>query len=68
VMVQHWAFAADILASKVSSEFSTLFIRSLDARIGELTSTSHRSAADQVVDAIALEVAAAQETPELVAA
>ena len=67
VMVQHWAFAADILASKVSSEFSTLFIRSLDARIGDLTSTSHRSATDQVVDAIALEVATAQEAPELVA-
>ncbi|MCP9890313.1 hypothetical protein KBY57_04450 [Cyanobium sp. Aljojuca 7D2] len=67
VMVQHWAFAADILASKVSSEFSTLFIRTLDARIGDLTSTPQRSAADQVVDAIALEVASAQEAPELVA-
>ena len=68
VMVQHWAFAADILASKVSSEFSTLFIRSLDARFGDLTPTIHRSVAYQVVDAIALEVAAAQEVPELVAA
>ncbi len=68
VMVQHWAFAADILASKVSSEFSTLFIRSLDARFGDLTPTIHRSVAYQVVDAIALEVAAAQEAPELVAA
>jgi len=67
VMVQHWAFAADILASKVSSEFSTLFIRSLDARIGELTSTSHRSVADQALDAVVLEVAASQEVPELVA-
>jgi hypothetical protein len=68
VMVQHWAFAADILASKVSGEFSTLFIRSLDARFGDLTSTTRRSAADQVVDAIALEVSGAQEAPELVAA
>jgi len=68
VMVQHWAFAADILASKVSSEFSDLFAQAFTARFGDLTSTSHRSAADQVVDAIALEVAAAQETPELVAA
>ncbi len=67
VMVQHWAFAADIIASKVSSEFNTLFIRSLDARFGDLTSSTHRSAANQVVDAIALEVAAAQEAPELVA-
>jgi hypothetical protein len=68
LMVQHWAFAADLLASKVSSEFSTLFVRSLDARFGDLTSTPHRSAADQVMDALALEVAAAQEAPELVAA
>ncbi len=67
VMVQNWAFAADILASKVSSEFNTLFIRSLDARFGDLTATTHRSTADQMVDAIALEVAAAQEAPELVA-
>jgi hypothetical protein len=66
VMVQNWAFAADILASKVSGEFSTLFIRTLDARIGEVTATPHRSATDQVVDAIALEVAAAQGAPELV--
>jgi hypothetical protein len=68
VMVQHWAFAADILATTVSSEFSALFIGSLDARFGDLTSTTHRSAANQVGDAIALEVAAAQEAPELVAA
>jgi hypothetical protein len=67
VMVQHWAFAADILASKVSSEFSNLFIRSLDARFGDLTHTTHRSVADQVLDAVALEVVAAQEVPELVA-
>jgi hypothetical protein len=66
-MVQNWAFAADILASKVSSEFSTLFIRSLDAQFGDLTSTPYRSPADQMVDAIALAVAAAQEAPELVA-
>ena len=68
LMQEHWAFAADILASKVSSEFSTLFIRSLDARFGDLTSTPHRCAVDQVAHAIALEVAAAQEAPELVAA
>ena len=67
VMVQHWAFAADILASKVSSEFSTLFIRSLDARFGDLTATTHQSAADQVLDAIALELPSAQEAPKLVA-
>ncbi len=68
VMVQNWAFAAELLASKVSTEFSVLFGKALDARFGDLTSTTHRSTADQVLDALALEVAAAQEMPELVAA
>jgi hypothetical protein len=68
VMVQHWAFAAELLASKVSSEFAALFAQALTARFGDLTSTTHRSVADQVMDALALEVAAAQEEPELVAA
>jgi hypothetical protein len=68
VMVQNWAFAAELLASKVSSEFAALFAQALTARFGDLTSTTHRSVADQVMDALALEVAAAQETPELVAA
>ena len=67
VMVQHWAFAAELLASKVSSEFAALFAQALTARFGDLTSTTHRSVADQVMDALALEVAAAQEEPELVA-
>ena len=68
VMVQNWAFAAELLASKVSSECNTLFIRSLDARFGDLTATTHRSTADQALNALALEVAAAQEATELVAA
>ena len=68
VMIEHWAFAADLLASKVSSEFAALFAQALSARFGDLTSTTHRSVADQVMDALALEVAAAQEEPELVAA
>jgi hypothetical protein len=68
VMVQNWAFAAELLASKVSSEFAALFAQALTARFGDLTSTTHRSVADQVMDALALEVAAAQEEPELVAA
>jgi len=68
VMVKHWAFAADLLATTVSSEFSALFSQTLSARFGDLTTTTHRSTADQVLDAIALEVAAAQEAPELVAA
>jgi len=68
VMVQNWAFAAELLASKVSSEFAALFAQALTARFGDLTSTTHRSVADQVMDALVLEVAAAQEEPELVAA
>jgi hypothetical protein len=32
VMIEHWAFAADLLASVVSSEFSELFGQALDAR------------------------------------
>jgi hypothetical protein len=67
-LIKHWAFAADIFASKVSSEFSTLFIRSLDARFGDLTPTTHRSVTEQVQDAVALEAAASQEVPELIAA
>jgi len=68
VMVQNWAFAADILSSTVSTEFSTLFAQAYTARFGALPATTHSSSADQVLDAVALEVAAAQEAPELVAA
>ena len=67
VMVKHWAFAADLLSTTISTEFTDLFSKALTARFGDLTPTTHRSVADQVVDAIALEVAAAQEVPELVA-
>ena len=67
VMVKHWAFCADILATTISTEFTNLFSKALNARFGDLTPTSHRSVADQVLDAVALEVASAQEAPELVA-
>jgi hypothetical protein len=40
----------------------------LGSSFGDLTAISHRSAADQVLDAVAIEVAAAQEAPELVTA
>jgi hypothetical protein len=60
-MVQNWAFAADILASKVSSEFNTLFIRSLDARIN--WGNTARSVEEQMLDVLALEVSAAQTEP-----
>ncbi len=68
VMVQHWAFAADLLASKVSGEFTALIAQALDARFGEMTSTTNRSSADQMMDVLPLEVASAQEEPELVTA
>jgi len=63
-MIQHWAFAADLLSATISTEFTNLFSQ---ARFGDLTPTIHRSVADQVLDAVALEMAAAQEVPELVA-
>jgi hypothetical protein len=39
----------------------------LEIRNTDLTPTIHRSGADQVLDAVALEVAASQEAPELIA-
>jgi len=60
LMLEHWAFAADLLASVVSSEFSTLFGQALDARMNW---SSTRSVGDQLLDALTLEVAAAQEAP-----
>jgi len=66
LMLEHWAFAADVLASKVSSEFSALFSQALDARMN--WSSTVRLVEDQLLDAFALEVEAAQEAPELVAA
>ena len=67
VMVKHWAFCADILATTVSTEFTNLFSKALNARFGDLTATTHRSSGDQLLDAVALEVIATQEAPELVA-
>ena len=65
--IQHWAFAADLLSTTISTEFTNLLCQALTARFGDLTPTTHRSVANQVLDAVALEVAASQETPELVA-
>jgi hypothetical protein len=68
LMIQHWAFAADLLSTTVSTEFSNLFAQAVTTRFGVLPTTTHRSSADQVLDAIAVEVAVAQMAPELVAA
>ncbi len=43
VMVKHWAFAADILSTTISTEFTNLFSKALNARFGDLTPTTHRS-------------------------
>ena len=60
LMLENWAFAADLLAGLVSTEVSALFSQALDAR---LTWSSIRSVGDQLLDALTLEVAAAQEAP-----
>jgi len=60
LMLENWAFAADLLAGVVSSEVSTLFGQAVDARINW---SSTRSVGDQLLDALTLEVAAAQEPP-----
>ena len=67
LMLEHWASSADHLSAIVSTEFSDLFSKALTARLGDLSST-HRTTADQVVDALALEMATAQEALELIAA
>ncbi len=61
VMVQHWAFAADLLASKVSGEFAALFGRALDARLNWSSTT--RSVEEQLLDALSIEVASQQSEP-----
>jgi hypothetical protein len=66
LILRHWAFAADLLASRVSSEFSALFVRSLDARMN--WNSPVRSVENQMLVALAIEVASAQEEPHLVAA
>ena len=65
VMLQNWSFAGELLAGVVSTEISGLFSKSLNARFGDLSATPHRTVADQILDAITLEVASAQEAPEL---
>ena len=59
VMLEHWAFAADLLSATVSTEFSALFGKAVDARL----SSSTRSVSDHLLDAMALEVAAQQSEP-----
>jgi hypothetical protein len=61
LMLEHWAFAAEILAGSVSTEISSLFGEVLDARM--TWSSKTRSVSDQLLDTLTLEVAAAQSEP-----
>ena len=58
LMFKDWAFAADILATTVSSELTGLFVRTLDAQFGVFS-----TAPEQVRDALAIEVASQQGEP-----
>jgi hypothetical protein len=61
LMMEHWAFAADLLASRVSSEFSALFALALDARLNRSSTT--RSVSEQLLDVLAVAVASDQSEP-----
>ena len=60
LLLKHWADAADLLAFIVTTEFSGFFGEVLNARFGI---SAHRTPQDLVLDALALEVASAQEEP-----
>ena len=61
LMLEHWAFAADLLASKVASECAALFGEAFNAR----TNSQHtaRSVEEQMLDVLAIEVASQQAEP-----
>jgi hypothetical protein len=63
--MKHWADAADLLTLTVITEFSGFFGEVVRARFGVPTTaaTSTRSVQDQILDALAVEVASAQEEP-----
>ncbi len=61
LMLEHWAFAADLLSTKVASEFAALFGEAFNART-HWQSTA-RSVEEQMLDALAVEVASQQAEP-----
>jgi hypothetical protein len=64
LLLKHWADAADLLTLSVITEFSGFFGEVVRARFGVPTApASNRSVQDQILDALALEVASAQEEP-----
>ena len=60
LMLEHWSFAADVLASKVSTEFTALFCKALNAQINGNTT---RSVQEQMLDALTLEALTTQSEP-----
>ena len=64
LMLEHWAFAAEFLATTASTEISALFAQVFDARFEVIS----RGKQDSVLDALQIEVSSAQEEPELVGA
>ena len=63
LVLKHWADAADLMTMTVVTEFSMFFGKVVRARFGTTEFTSTRSAQDQILDALALEVVAAQKEP-----
>ena len=63
LMLEHWAFAANLMAGMVSSKFSALIGEALNSQIHWHSST--RSVEEQMLDALAIEVASAQSEPEV---
>lgn len=59
-------YALNVSRRKIRLQLVETFAR-LEIWQTDLTPTTPRSVADQVIDAVALEVAASQEAPELIA-
>ena len=66
-MIQQWAFAADLFLRTINIEFSSLFAQALTARFDEQRSTTQHLGAYGVLNAVEMEVAAAQKVSELIA-
>ena len=62
LLLKHWADAADLLTLTVITEFSGFFAQAVRANFG-VSTTSTRSVQDQILDALAVEVASTQEEP-----
>jgi hypothetical protein len=61
LMLEHWAFAADLMAGMVSSKFAGMFGQAVNAQIH--WHSSGRSVEEQLLDALAIEVAGEQNEP-----